>query len=429
MPSKLQLMQVVKRFGDGAAAAVNGISLGVDEGEMLVLLGPSGCGKTTTLQIIAGLIHPDGGSVVIDGQTVAGPGWGLAPERRNLGMVFQSYAIWPHKTVSENVAYGLQLRRLSPADIRRKVRKVLDMVQLRGLEERYPSEISGGQQQRVALARSIVVNPSLLLLDEPLSNLDAALREQMRGELKELQRELGLASIYVTHDQLEAMTLADRLIVMNDGGIAQEGAPEHVFSRPKSRFVAGFLGTTNLLKGQVVNVHGDIVQLDVPDIGSLQGYAADEVKANLRPGGNAWLSVRPIAVTIGATRPPNATNALEARVGERTFLGDFTEYTVHTRAFRWRVHAISSERVSVREKRVGFHLHRMRGRSCPISDASFDPSQARFEHCAGEGAGNRRLRELYIRSPKVRRNQAEALHTGRFGRARSAGVYEAGNAP
>jgi ABC-type Fe3+/spermidine/putrescine transport system ATPase subunit len=346
MATKLQLTDLVKRFERSSGAAVGGLTLAVDEGEMLVLLGPSGCGKTTTLQLIAGLIHPDSGSVAIDGKAVAGPGWGVPPEKRNLGMVFQSYAVWPHKTVAENVAYGLQLRHIAGGEIKRKVADVLDKVKLSGLEARYPSEISGGQQQRVALARAIVVNPSLLLLDEPLSNLDAALREQMRTELKSLQRELGLASVYVTHDQAEAMTLADRLVVMQEGSVIQEGTPEDIFSRPASRFVAGFLGSTNLLHGRLCTIHGTNARLEVPHLGVLEGCIGADAAATLRSGANAWLSVRPVALALSATRPACA-NALEGRIRARTFLGDITEYIVGTGDFCWRVHTISSERVTL----------------------------------------------------------------------------------
>ena len=343
--TKLELTDLVKRFPRSGGPAVGGLTLSVDEGEMLVLLGPSGCGKTTTLQLIAGLIHPDGGSVAIDGKPVAGPGWGLPPEKRNLGMVFQTYAVWPHKTVAENVAYGLQLRRVAGEQMKRRVADVLDMVKLGGLESRYPSEISGGQQQRVALARAVVVNPSLLLLDEPLSNLDAALREQMRTELKSLQRELGLASVYVTHDQAEAMTLADRIVVLHDGVIVQQGKPEDVFSRPATPFVAGFLGTTNLLRGRVAGTVESLrARVDIPDLGVLQGSVERDAASRLHAGAVAWLSVRPIAVALSASRPACA-NALEGSVRARPFLGDLTEYAVHTGDFCWRVHAISSERV------------------------------------------------------------------------------------
>ena len=346
MATKLELTDLVKRFPRSGGPAVGGLTLSVDEGEMLVLLGPSGCGKTTTLQLIAGLIHPDGGSVAIDGKPVAGPGWGLPPEKRNLGMVFQTYAVWPHKTVAENVAYGLQLRRVAGDEMKRRVADVLDMVKLRGLESRYPSEISGGQQQRVALARAVVVNPSLLLLDEPLSNLDATLREQMRTELKSLQRELGLASVYVTHDQAEAMTLADRIVVLHDGVVVQQGKPEDVFSRPASPFVAGFLGTTNLLRGRIVGaIEGARARVDVPGLGVLEGSVGRDAAPRLHAGAGACLSIRPIAVALSDTRPARP-NAIEGRIRSHTFLGDFTEYTVHTGEFCWRVHVPSSTRVA-----------------------------------------------------------------------------------
>ena len=269
---KLELVNVVKRFGKEGEAVIRGLSTIVAEGQMLVLLGPSGCGKTTALQLVAGLLHPDDGSIIIDGKAVAGPGWGLPPERRNLGMVFQSYAVWPHRTVFENVAYGLELRSVPRDELRRKVQQALELVHLGELGERYPSEISGGQQQRVALARAIVVEPSLLLLDEPLSNLDATLREQMRIELKLLQRKLGLASIYVTHDQAEAMVLADHLVVMRDGIIEQQGPAEAVFLRPRSGFIARFLGVTNLLKGRLIEMAPNRARVEIGALGDTLGF-------------------------------------------------------------------------------------------------------------------------------------------------------------
>jgi ABC-type Fe3+/spermidine/putrescine transport system ATPase subunit len=340
---KLELRGVVKRFGDHAGAAVNGLTTGVAEGRMLVLLGPSGCGKTTTLHIVAGLLHPDEGGVVIDGQVVAGAGWGWPPERRNLGMVFQSYAVWPHKTVFENVAYGLNLRRVSSEDLGRRVDRALETVQLGGLAKRYPSELSGGQQQRVALARAIVVDPSLLLLDEPLSNLDATLREQMRVELKGLQRQLGLTAIYVTHDQAEAMVLADHLVIMRNGAIEQEGVAEHVFSRPRSRFVATFLGTTNILDGRIVDVEGDVGRLDVPGLGVVHGYVGAGIRSQLSAGASAALAVRSIALTLSRARPDRGLNRFEGRISQRVFLGDITEYAIRTGGSCWRAQALSSQ--------------------------------------------------------------------------------------
>jgi iron(III) transport system ATP-binding protein len=341
---KLELINVVKRFGDHAEAVIRGLSTTVAEGQMLVLLGPSGCGKTTTLQLVAGLLHPDDGSILVDGKAVAGPGWGLPPERRNLGMVFQSYAVWPHKTVFENVAYGLELRSMPRQEIRLKVQKTLDLVHLSELGARYPSEISGGQQQRVALARAIVVEPSLLLLDEPLSNLDATLREQMRIELKLLQRKLGLASIYVTHDQAEAMVLADHLVVMRDGIIEQQGPAEAVFRRPRSGFIARFLGVTNLLKGRVIEMAPNGARVEIGALGTLSAFLADHVRTHLTLGDAACVSIRPLELTLSASRPTSATNAFEGRITERIFLGDLTEYFVQSADIRWRVHVASSTR-------------------------------------------------------------------------------------
>jgi ABC-type Fe3+/spermidine/putrescine transport system ATPase subunit len=345
MPStpKLEIKSIVKRFGDGADAVIKGLSATVAEGQILVLLGPSGCGKTTTLQLVAGLLHPDDGSIFVDGKQVAGPGWGLPPERRNLGMVFQSYAVWPHKTVFENVAYGLELRSMSRDTIKRKVADALRLVHLDDLAARYPSEISGGQQQRVALARAIVVEPSLLLLDEPLSNLDAALREQMRIELKLLQRQLGLASIYVTHDQAEAMVLADHLVVMRDGVIAQQGPAEAVFRRPQSAFVARFFGVTNLLEGRLTELRSNGARVDVNSLGTVSAFAAEELRGELKNGGAVCISIRPLELSMSGSRP-DAPNAFQGRIIERMFLGDLTEYFVQAGDIRLRVHAPSSDR-------------------------------------------------------------------------------------
>ncbi len=341
---KLELVDVVKRFGHQTDPVVRGLSTRVAEGKMLVLLGPSGCGKTTTLQMVAGLLHPDDGSILIDGKVVARKGWGLPPERRNLGMVFQSYAVWPHRTVFENVSYGLELRAVSSEEIRRRVRQALDLVHLGDLAARYPSEISGGQQQRVALARAIVVNPSLLLLDEPLSNLDATLREQMRVELKLLQRQLGLASVYVTHDQAEAMVLADHLVVMRNGIIEQEGPAEEVFVRPRSAFIASFLGVTNLLEGRITEIGHNTAHLEVPNLAVLSAYLADDVRSRLAPGDAACLSIRPLELNMSKSRPASTTNVFRGQVTERIFLGDLTEYYVNTGEIRWRAHVNSSQR-------------------------------------------------------------------------------------
>jgi len=339
---KLQIDQVVKHFGDGADAVIKGLSATVAEGQMLVLLGPSGCGKTTTLQLVAGLLHPDDGSIFVDGKQIAGPGWGLPPEQRNLGMVFQSYAVWPHKTVFENVAYGLELRSMSRDAISRKVLDALRLVHLDDLAGRYPSEISGGQQQRVALARAIVVEPSLLLLDEPLSNLDASLREQMRVELKLLQRQLGLASIYVTHDQAEAMVLADHLVVMRDGVIAQQGPAEAVFRRPQSAFVARFFGVTNLLDGRLIELGSNGARIEVGKLGTVSAFAVDQLRSSLTLGNAVCISIRPLELAMSSSRP-DAANAFQGQIAERIFLGDLTEYFVQAGDVRLRVHVPSSD--------------------------------------------------------------------------------------
>jgi putative spermidine/putrescine transport system ATP-binding protein len=243
--ARLQLSHLSKRYGDQTAVA--DVTLDVADGEFLVLLGPSGCGKTTTLRMIAGFVEPSGGTATIGGKDVTH----LPPWRRNTGMVFQSYALFPHMTVAENVAFGLEMRKLGKADIGNRVKEVLRLVRLEIYAERYPRQLSGGQQQRVALARALAVRPDVLLLDEPLSNLDAKLREEVRIEIRELQRQLGLTAIMVTHDQEEALTVADRLVVMADGEIRQIGSQRDLYERPADRFVANFVGRSTFLNGRV----------------------------------------------------------------------------------------------------------------------------------------------------------------------------------
>src|SRR5437762_4142314 len=241
--ARLELINLSKLYGEHAAVA--GVTLDVADGEFLVLLGPSGCGKTTTLRMIAGLIEPSGGSATIGGTDVTY----LPPWRRNTGMVFQSYALFPHMTVAENVAFGLEMRKISNPEIATRTKEVLRMVRLDGYAERLPRQLSGGQQQRVALARALAVRPDVLLLDEPLSNLDAKLREEVRVEIRELQRQLGLTTVMVTHDQEEALTMADRLVVMNEGSVCQVGTQRELYEKPADRFVAGFVGRSTFLDG------------------------------------------------------------------------------------------------------------------------------------------------------------------------------------
>lgn len=241
----VELKNVTKTFG--RVVAVDDVFLQVEQGEFLTLLGPSGCGKTTTMRIIAGLESPSHGQVLIRGREVTH----LPPYRRDVSLMFQNYALFPHKNIFENIAFGLKYRKVPEAERRKRVREVLELVHLPGIEERYPHQLSGGQQQRVALARALVVNPAVLLLDEPLSNLDLKLRERMRVELKQIQEQVGITFIFVTHDQEEALTLSDTVAVMEAGGIIQVGSPREIYEQPRSEFVARFIGQSNILKGQV----------------------------------------------------------------------------------------------------------------------------------------------------------------------------------
>ena len=260
----VEVKDLVKEFRDpsgSAVLAVDGVSFGVRKGEMVTLLGPSGCGKTTTLRLIGGFEIPTAGRVYIDGVDVTD----YPPNRRPTGMVFQSYALFPHMTVFDNIAYGLRNKRLSQSEVEKKVYEILEIVNLHGLEKRYPGQLSGGQQQRVALARSLVVEPKVLLLDEPLSNLDAKLREQMRVELKKIQKKIGITGIYVTHDQLEAMTLSDRVIVMKDGKIVQMDTPEALYRFPANKFVANFIGKANFIEGRISSVQDNSCEVVLPN--------------------------------------------------------------------------------------------------------------------------------------------------------------------
>ncbi len=261
--SAVTLTDIVKRFG--TFTAVHRMSLEIPQGSFVTLLGPSGCGKTTTLRMIAGLLDPTEGDISIGGRRVND----LPIHRRNLGLVFQNYALFPHKTVADNVAFGLKYRDVPKSEIEGRVAKALELVQLPNLGARYPKELSGGQQQRVALARAIVIEPDVLLLDEPLSALDANLREDMRVELKNIQQRIGVTTVFVTHDQTEALAMSDRIIVMSEGRVEQMGAPEEVYNTPASEFVANFLGASNVLAADCTGVTGDEVGLTLPDFPTL----------------------------------------------------------------------------------------------------------------------------------------------------------------
>jgi iron(III) transport system ATP-binding protein len=313
----LELDRLAKIYG--GARSVDGIDLAVEPGEFICLLGPSGCGKTTTLRMIAGFLEPDEGEIRVHGRTVSAPGSVVPPERRNMGMIFQSYAVWPHMTVRDNVGYGLRMQKVAAEERARRVDAILRATKLHELAARYPGELSGGQQQRVALARALAPNPDILLLDEPLSNLDANLRAEMRLEIRRLHDEFRNTSIYVTHDQLEAMTMADRIVVMNQGRIEQIGAPEEVYERPQSRFVARFIGASNVIEGKQagdrrVEINGrtiDVGSGDFPGPGSALGVCVKMHDIEIVPGA---------AVDAG--------NALPGKVVSHAYLGSHRDYVV-----------------------------------------------------------------------------------------------------
>jgi iron(III) transport system ATP-binding protein len=319
-----------KHFGD--ERAVNDVNLAVAQGEFVTLLGPSGCGKTTTLRCIAGLERPDGGEIRIGGDVVVSAERGiyLYPEYRNIGMVFQSYAVWPHMTVFDNVAYGLRVRRAPAAVIKQCTTRALELVGLGHLAERFATKLSGGQRQRVALARAIVYEPRVVLFDEPLSNLDAKLREQMRVELVRLQREVGITSIYVTHDQSEALVMSDRVVVMDKGVIQQIGNPQTIYAHPANTFVASFIGVANLLEGNCLGRDGGFCALEIP-LG--EGRPPLRVRAagseNASKGQRLFLSVRPEDISLHLQAPTTSEgNLLEGEVIDTVYLGNFLECRV-----------------------------------------------------------------------------------------------------
>jgi iron(III) transport system ATP-binding protein len=316
---------VSKAFG--SVRAVDEVSLEAEEGTFLILLGPSGCGKTTTLRMIAGLERNDGGRIQIGERVMSSPEERVfvPPERRNIGMVFQSYAIWPHMTVFDNVAYPLRIRKSPVDEIRKRVMETLALLSMDGLAERQATALSGGQQQRVAIARALVFEPSLLLMDEPLSNLDAQLREQMRVQLRELQQRLGITTVYVTHDQEEAMILADRIAVLHQGRVVQFGPPEDVYRRPANRTVAAFFGTPNLLAGRVTEVRRDNGKALARIAGEgWEGWCASS--PDVRPGESVTAVVRPESVRMSRDRSsPSPSSAGEiawnGRIREGFFRG------------------------------------------------------------------------------------------------------------
>ena len=315
---KIGISSVVKRFG--GVVAVDHATVDVGAGELFTLLGPSGCGKTTLLRLIAGFYRPpDEGEIHFGERRVEA----LPPYERNIGMVFQNYALWPHMTVRGNVTYGLRLRKLPSAEIARRFADGLRKVNLVGMEDRYPGQLSGGQQQRVALARALVLNPDILLLDEPLSNLDAKIRVHVRGEIRKLQKELGITTIYVTHDQEEALSMSDRVAVMRDGKILQVAAPRTLYERPADRFVADFVGTNNFIPGVCRERSTEHAMVETA-LGRLRGRPAESVAV----GARCVLAVRPENLAIGG----DGDNVVEGRVSLAAYLGNTLRYDVETAA-------------------------------------------------------------------------------------------------
>ena len=317
--STLVLRNVSRKFG--SYTAVDNFNLQLEQGELVSLLGPSGCGKTTTLRMIAGFMTPTQGTIELDGQVISSPQSSLPPEKRQMSMIFQSYAIWPNMTVAENVGFGLKLRKVGADEARRRVDDILEVVQLAALRDRYPAELSGGQQQRVALARSIVVKPAVLLLDEPLSNLDANLREEMRFEIRRLHDEFRMTMVYVTHDQAEAMVTSDRIAVMNKGRVEQIDAPYELYANPKTRFVAGFVGRTNFITGKRLADTVDFGGFSLPAQALRhQGPLTDEV----------LISVRPHSVELHRRQPVAGGDrfCVPGQVQRRAYLGDSWDYHI-----------------------------------------------------------------------------------------------------
>lgn len=318
----LELKGITKRFGDHVA--VNNVSFSVEKGKLVTFVGPSGCGKTTLLRVVSGFAEPECGAVILDGQDVTRK----SPNARDTAMVFQNYALFPHMTVAHNIAFGMRIRKRPKEQIDKEVPRLLSLVKMEGLGERKPHELSGGQQQRVALARALSLNPKILLLDEPLSNLDANLRLTMREEVRRLQRRLGLTIIFVTHDQEEAMSISDRLVVMDHGIVKQIGSPTEIYERPADEFVASFIGHINFFSGEVVDVQVGEVTLQIPQ-GKIQ---VNKPPFPLCLGDKVKLVVRPESMELAGPNRivPEGSNAIEGRIEVAMYIGAIMRYTVRS---------------------------------------------------------------------------------------------------
>ncbi len=327
----LRLMNLGKQFGK--TMAVENLDLEIHDGEIMTLLGPSGCGKTTTLRCIAGLLKPDEGEIYLGERRITD----LPPEKRGVGLVFQNYALWPHMTVFQNLGFGLQLKKVPKEKAKKRIDDALAMVRLSGFEERYPRQLSGGQQQRVALARALVIEPSLLLLDEPLSNLDAQLREEMRFEIRELQKKLGVTSVYVTHDQAEALVLSDRIAILHEGQLVQVGTPEEIYNRPGNKFVAGFIGLTSFIEGQVTGFEDGQAIVQTPDNLVIRAKAA-----GLAQSQKLTLAIRPEHMEVyddtEALPASTPANLFQGTVLRGAYLGDIVDYRIQVGSWTLRAH-------------------------------------------------------------------------------------------
>ena len=344
MPN-LRLSNLSKHFGK--AVAVEDLDLEIQDGEIMTLLGPSGCGKTTTLRCIAGLLRPDRGEIYLGDNRITD----LSPERRGVGLVFQNYALWPHMTVHQNLAFGLQLKKVRKEKAKAKIDEALAMVRLSRFEERYPRQLSGGQQQRVALARALVIEPSLLLLDEPLSNLDAQLREEMRFEIRELQKKLGITSVYVTHDQAEALVLSDRIAILHQGQLVQVGTPEEIYNRPGNKFVAGFIGLTSFVEGQVAHFEDGQTYAIVRSLDNLEIRAPT---SGMQPDQKVTLAIRPEHIEVLEEETPPVSspmNLFQGEVVRGAYLGDIVDYRIQVGDWTLRAHT-STDRVLQPGQRV-----------------------------------------------------------------------------
>jgi len=338
----IEVFNLKKTFEErkGKVIALNDVSFTIPDGELFTLLGPSGCGKSTMLRCVGGLEKPDAGVITIGGEVVFSSKDRIfvPPHKRDVGMVFQSYAIWPHMTVFKNVAYPLTIQKLPKKEIRERVALTLRTVGLEGLEDRLAPQLSGGQQQRVALARALVKAPEILLLDEPLSNLDAKLREQMRREIKELHQKLKITTLYVTHDQIEALAISDLVAVMNQGNILEIGSPKDIYHYPKDKFTADFLGLTNILEGKVIECTENRGKADTP-MGELSCSLPSEVKK----GDEIQIIIRAENIFISKEKPPASQNAFEGKISSLVFLGEFIdcEVCIKGRILRARLHPSS----------------------------------------------------------------------------------------